>query len=158
LPLEELAAIIPQEILLTSIKISAGDLEPAPGAAAKDSHSGMPKGNAELPEGIMPKGGGELIPKTGPEPAQAIAPKGGSQAPYRIKINGDLVADYEEAMKIIEDFKRRLEATPYFTKVKIEPLKLEEISFQGVSKEARDLRLTARQSRTFNMTAELTKK
>lgn len=81
----------------------------------------------------------------------------GGEEPLRMTIKGNITADYEEALEIMEDFQKRLQSCRLLTNIKAETLKLEEISYQIITKDKQGVRLTGPRSRDFTLTAELVK-
>ncbi len=76
--------------------------------------------------------------------------------PNGIDIKASLVADYEEADRIIREFKRKLETTKYFKNIEVTPLELEVINpkVSGGTYEA-EVNLTQSKARDFSLSAEI---
>ena len=74
----------------------------------------------------------------------------------RIDIKAALFADYEEADRVIRQFKRNLESTTYFKNIDVTPLELEVINpkLSGGTYEAK-VNLTQSRTRDFSLSAEI---
>lgn len=134
LPLEDLAKILPREILLTKLTISK----------AGESKAGETGG-----VGVH----GDALESSQVSPGSGLSPTGGAdKAKYQIKIEAQIFSTYEQATNIIQEFKKRLEAITYFININITPIKLEKISAQDL-RQTEDLTLPC--LRKFTLTAEL---
>lgn len=135
LPLQDLAKILPREILLTNLTISKGGESKAGEMRGVGVHGGLESSQASLglESGLSPAGGAE-------------------KAKYQIKIEAQIFSTYERAVNIIQEFKKRLESINYFTNINITPIKLEKISAQDL-RQTEDLTLPG--LRKFTLTAEL---
>lgn len=73
----------------------------------------------------------------------------------QVRINARILADYEKAQEIIENFKAAMEKTGYFTKINIPPLSLEEIVVSEAGMPSEDSAITRPQTREFFLAAEV---
>ena len=136
-PLKALSGIIPREILILQISIAKGSTTSSRGSGSMAAATGNADGNAIN------------FPASG---------KTTTEEKYRITMQAEVFADYEEANKILGGFGRSPELTRYFRNIEITPLKLETISFDAASATgARDVPLTQPMARGFTLTAEVAK-
>lgn len=74
----------------------------------------------------------------------------------KIDIQASVFADYEEADRLIEEFKRNLETTKYFSKIDIVPLEIEVITPKiGGGTYEPEVDLTQSKTRDFKLSAEI---
>ena len=97
--------------------------------------------------------------KTMPEYGQALSSPGkvNSDGRYIVEIKGEVSADYEDAVKIIGEFRKLLASSRYFSSIEIVPLELEQISVREENMNG-ELRLTREKIRDFTITFEISAK
>ena len=97
--------------------------------------------------------GAQLAAGMPPTEEASAANPGAAPDNYKIDIKAEVSADYETAIKIIDDFKTRLQAAAIFNNIKVTALKLESISTYQSGGPDQELLLTLPQSRAFTVTA-----
>ncbi len=73
----------------------------------------------------------------------------------QIRINARILADYEKAQEIIENFRAAMEKTGYLAKINIPPLGLEEIIVSDTVMPSENSAITRPQAREFSLEAEV---
>lgn len=126
--LKDIAKISPEEILLAKFTIPK----------SKSSLEGQTQGLAT-----------QNVPALDTKAQNAQV---SSQGRYQIEIEAQILATYEMANKIIEEFKNRLNSLGYFSNLNIKPLELEKISGKHLT-ETEDV--TAVKIRKFTLTAQV---
>ncbi|MFH0790307.1 MAG: pilus assembly protein PilM [Candidatus Omnitrophota bacterium] len=132
---------LPSQMLLTKIAVSGTNIPAIAGEMSNGSDAGNEQeGSCDTPEDDS--GSTDVS-------SQAVA-----QGRYQIEITGWVLADYEQAAKLIEQFRTGLESSGYFDNINIPPLELEKVSSQqsGING---DSSLTQIKIRNFTVTAEL---
>ena len=130
LPLIALADAIPKEILLTEVSIGQGALVPSEG---------------EMPAQALPSD----------TESQTSGASGTATENYHIKINAEIVSDYETASKTIAAFCAQLQKTSYFINVRVSPLTLESMRPQKADKADSPIVLTRSRQRSFSLIADI---
>ncbi len=127
--LKEIAKFTPQEVLINSLSIF------------KDSFSLEQESlNSNKSEDLEERDKGE----------------GKRVESYKVKIEAQVVSDYEKAIKIIEKFKNNLEKSPYFKNVEATFPQLEKISIKEIA--SQEIQLTASKIRKFVIKAYIVRK
>jgi Tfp pilus assembly PilM family ATPase len=130
--LEELNRLTPESILFARVSISK---------SGKD-------GGSVSETKMMPGYGQGFLGQ------RKISPPAGG---YTAEIKAQLSADYENAVKIIGEFKKNLASSRYFSGIESVPLELERIS-SGEDNPGRESRLTPEKNRDFTLTFEISAK
>lgn len=139
--LQGLVKNLPSQILLTKIAVSKADISTIAGKIPNGSDAG----DGQEESGDTPAADSGSTDVSG---AAVVQEK------YRIEITGWVLADYEQAAKLIEQFHMGLESSGYFDNINIPSLELEKVSSQqsGING---NLSLTQIKIRNFTATAEL---
>ena len=130
--LKELNRLTPESILFTRVSISKGG-----------------QGGDSILETKMMPGSDQGLP--GQQKA------GSSAGGYTAEIKAQVFADYENALKIIGEFKKNLASGRYFSGIESAPLELERIS-SGEDALGGESRLTREKIRDFTVTFEVSAK
>ncbi len=130
--LRELTRAIPRDILLAELSISK---------ASSGSFTGQQTG-----EMTMRGGSGATVSQAGAEER------------YQLSMKAQIFTDYERAVKVIEEFKKKMGLLKYFSNIAVTSLKLEKISSENATEEKEGLRLTTESRREFTLTAEIVRR
>lgn len=140
--LQALVKSMPSQMLLTKISISKADLSRVVGEVPNNSGD-TGSGQEEAGDTTETDSG-----------SSNVSSAGVVQERYQIEISGWVAADYEQALKLMEQFHAGLELTGYFNNINIPPLELEKVSSRNSGIDE-NLSLTQVKIRNFTAAAEL---
>ncbi len=144
MPLRSLIKAVTREILLTRMIIYKGQTESVVSAgvipAAQDAIDTPEQGAGLTPAEIS---------------TQTVFQGGGTAQKYQIVIDAQVFADYEEASKIVENLRGKLQKTKKFSNISVTPFKLEEIVSATAKSAGQESPLTQPKERIFTLSADI---
>lgn len=138
--LKELTILLPEEIVLTDLSIKRVDKERI-GRQAVGRDRGMMEG------GYSERGGmsGYMTENRG---------KDEQQSSWEMEISGFVIADYQTTWQILNEMDSNFNQSYYFKIIELSGPKLEKISV-SIEKDERDIELTERKKRNFEVRVEI---